>query len=209
MMGMTKTAISGYVQSSLTNVSVSAQKAGVVVKATKPDSTGKFVLAPLDPTKGPYDVVITGPALTTSVIAAVAVTPEQTTQLNAAADAIAVPISSNGTVTGNVGPALARDTAVVRALQAVGSLAAVEVAHVNVTASTGDYSLVLPTAAPRLVTYTTPWNMPITFVAQGGAGSYKLEAGATGYDKQLGSSLINVTAGATVGSQNFTLTKTP
>ncbi len=51
-------------------MTVSAQKDGVVLKATQPDSTGKFVLAPLDPTKSPYDVVISGPALTTSVIAA-------------------------------------------------------------------------------------------------------------------------------------------
>jgi hypothetical protein len=208
MTGMTLTAISGYVQTGLTNVTVTAQKGGVVMKATQPDMAGRFVLAPLDPAKGPYDVVVTGPALTTSVIAAVPVTAEQTTALNTSTTAMTIPTSPNGKAEGNVGPAGARDTAAVRALQAVGTVAAVEVAHVNVTAATGDYSLTLPTAAPRLVTYATPWTTPITFQPQGGAGSYKLEASATGYTKQLGSA-ITVTTGSTLGNQNFTLLVAP
>ncbi len=56
----TLTAIAGYVQTGLTGVTVSAQKNGVVLKATQPNASGQFVLAPLDPMKGPYDVVFTG-----------------------------------------------------------------------------------------------------------------------------------------------------
>ena len=65
MMAMTGTAITGYVQSAPAGMTVSAQKLGVVHRATQPDSTGKFVLGPLDPTKGTYDVVISGPTFST------------------------------------------------------------------------------------------------------------------------------------------------
>ena len=82
----TLTAIAGYVQTGLAGVTVSAQKNGVVLKATQPNANGQFVLAPLDPMKGPYDVVFTGRNLTTSVIAAVPVVAEQTTTLNSVLD---------------------------------------------------------------------------------------------------------------------------
>ena len=205
MMAVTASRIVGYVQSSPTGMTVSAQKNGVVLKATEPDSTGKFTLAPLDPTKSPYDVVISGPALTTSVIAAVPVAADQTTTLNTDVDRMTIPASASGTVTGNLGPAPARDTAAVRALQAVGTVPKVEVGHANVPSDTGNYSLQLPGAEPRLVTYSTPWNMPINFLTPGGtATKYKLEASATGYATQLGLE-ITVPSGGTLGAQNFTL----
>jgi Domain of unknown function (DUF4382) len=181
MMAVTASTIVGYVQSSPTGMTVSAQKSGVVLKATQPDSTGRFVLAPLDPTKSPYDVVIAGPALTTSVIAAVPVTADQTTTLNTDANRMTIPSSASGTVTGNVLPEPARLTAAIRALQAVGTVPVVEVGHATVASDTGNYSLQLPVAEPRLVTYVTPWNLPISFLTPGGiAGKYKLEASATG-----------------------------
>ena len=208
MMAMTGTAIVGYVQSNPIGMTVSAQKAGDVAKATQPDSTGRFVLGPLDPTKGPYDVVITGPALTTSVIAGVPVTADQTTTLNTDTNRMTIPASDFGTVTGNLGPDPARATAALRGLQVAGSVPKVEVGHANVASDTGNYSLQLPVAAPRLVTYTSPWPTSITFVAQSGAAKYKLEASATGYVTQLGSE-ITVPSGGTLGAQNFTLVPAP
>ena len=208
MMAMTGTAIVGYVQSNPIGMTVSAQKAGDVAKATQPDRAGKFVLGPLDPMKGPYDVVITGPALTTSVIAGVPVTADQTTTLNTDTNRMTIPASDFGTVTGNLGPDPARATAALRGLQVAGSVPKVEVGHANVASDTGNYSLQLPVAAPRLVTYTTPWSTSITFVAQGGAAKYKLEASATGYVTQLGSE-ITVPSGGTLGAQNFTLSTPP
>lgn len=211
MMAVTGTAITGYVQSGPTGMTVSAQKNGVVHKATQPDSTGKFVLGPLDATKGPYDVVISGPAFTTSVIAAVPVTADQTTTLNTDAHRMTVPASAFGTVEGNVGPAAARntETAAIRALQAVGAIPAVEVGHVNVAPDTGNYSLRLAVAEPLLVNYATPWNLPIVFQTPGGnAGKYKLEASATGYATQTGS-VITVTDGGTLSAQDFTLVLAP
>jgi len=205
---LTPTAIAGYVQTGVTGVTVSAQKNGVVMKATQPDANGQFVLAPLDPAMSPYDVVFTGENLTTSVIAAVPVVANQTTTLNSSTDRVPMPTSTSGTVTGNVGPAAARDTASVRALQAVGTVPAVEVAHVNVDPLTGDYSLLLPTAAPRLLVYSNPLVTPLAFQEQpASAGMYKLEASATGYQTQLGSE-ITVTFGSILPNQNFTLVPT-
>jgi hypothetical protein len=203
---MSLTAIAGYVQTGLTGVTVSAQKGGVVMKATQPDAqTGKFTLAPLDPAQGPFDVVFTGENLTTSVIASVPVVAGQTTTLNSSTDPVTMPTSTSGTVTGNVGPAGARDTASVRALQTVGTVPVVEVAHVNVDPLTGDYSLLLPTAAPRLLIYSNPLATPLAFQAQAAnAGKYKLEASATDYQTQLGSE-ITVTSGSILPNQNFTL----
>ncbi len=202
---LTATAIAGYVQTGLTGVTVSAQKNGVVLKATQPNASGQFVLAPLDPMKGPYDVVFTGENLTTSVIAGVPVVKEQITTLNSSLDRVTMPTSTSGTVTGNVGPAGARDTGSVRALQTVGTVPVVEVAQVNIDPTTGDYSLFLPTAAPRLLTYSNPMVTPLNFVAQSAnAGKYKLEVSATGYQTQLGAE-ITVTFGSILGGQNFTL----
>jgi hypothetical protein len=211
MIPRTLTAIVGYVETGLTGVTVSAQKDGVVLKATQPmvspdpNLNGKFVLAPLDPTKGPYDVVFTGTSLTTSVIASVPVVAQQTTVLNSNLDRVTMPSSTSGTVTGKLGPAGARDTGSVRALQAVGTVPVVEVAHVNVDPLTGDYSLLLPTAAPRLLVYSNPMVTPLNFQAQNAsAGKYKLEASATAYQTQLGSE-ITVAFGSILLNQNFTL----
>jgi len=201
----TLTGIEGFVQTGLTDVTVSAQKDGVVLKATQPNASGRFVLAPLDPTKGPYDVVFTGTNLTTSVIAGVPVAAGLTTVLNSSLDSVPMPASQSGTLTGNVGPAGARDSAAVRALQTVGTVPAVEVAHVNVDPLTGDYSLFLPTAAPRLLTYSNPMVTPLTFQAQAAsAGKYKLEASAFGHQSQLGSEII-VLFGSILPDQDFTL----
>ena len=205
MIPRTLTGIAGYVQTGLAGVTVSAQKDGVVMKATQPNTSGQFILAPLDPTKGPYDVVFTGTNLTTSVIASVPVVAGQTTTLNSSADSVPMPTSTSGNVTGTVGPAGARDTASVRALQTVGTVPAVEVAQVNVDPLTGDYSLFLPTAAPRLLVYSNPMVTPLNFQAQNAtAGKYKLEASATGYQTQLGSE-ITAAFGSILPNQNFTL----
>jgi hypothetical protein len=205
MIPRTLTAITGYVQTGLTGVTVTAQKNGIVLKGTQPAANGYFALAPLDPSKGPYDVVFTGTNLTTSVIAAVPVAPEQTTVLNSSADSVTMPTSQSGTVNGNVGPAGTHETGSVRALQAVGAVPAIEVAAVNVDSITGNYSLFLPTAAPRLLAYANPMVTPLGFQPQAAsAGKYKVEASATGYVTQLG---IEVTAifGAITLVPNFTL----
>lgn len=120
-----------------------------------------------------------------------------------------MPSSPSGTAAGKVGPQGAAATGSVRALQKVGSGPTVEVAHVNVDPMAGVYSLLLPTAAPRLLTYSNPMVTPLNFQAQDdSARKYKLEASATGYVTQLGGE-ITVTFGSLLGGQDFSLVGVP
>lgn len=193
IMPMTLTKIVGYVETGVKGVNVSAQKDGVVYRATQPNASGQFVLGPVDPTKGQYDVVIAGKDRTTAVISGVPVAAEQTTTLNGPGNAVSMPTSPSGSVSGTVSPAAAAATGSVRALQTVGGVAAVETAHTNTDTTTGMYSLSLPTAAPRLLAYSNPLATPLNFQVQGAnAAKYRLEASASGYKASLGSEIIAV-----------------
>jgi hypothetical protein len=212
MIPRTLTAIVGYVAMGLTDITVTAQNGGVVVKATQPNpTTGQFVLGPLN--QNTYDVVITGKDRTTAVIAAVGVQLDQVTTLNSSAQPISMPLSPSGLVRGKVLPLLAAATegAEVRALQPVGTVPLVEIAYtMTFDATTGAYELSLPVAAPRLATWSTTMINPVPLVPQdGNAAKYKLQALASGYNS---SALKDVTVSATVPQtdQDFTLTlKTP
>jgi hypothetical protein len=65
--------IVGFVDPALANAAtnVSAQSAGVVIKATPPDATAQFALYPVPP--GNYDLVVTSPGRVTAVITGVPV----------------------------------------------------------------------------------------------------------------------------------------
>lgn len=202
----TGTAIAGVVDTSMTNVTVSAQKDGVVLRATRPAADGRFLLAPVDPKQTSYDVVFTAPDHTTMVVTSVPVILDKVTTVNSTP--LTMTASPSGTVTGAVSPAAAAATGSVRALQKVGSIPAIEVAHVNTNPQTGEYSLKLPTAAPMLATYSAATPPVLSFVAQAGAGLYTLEASATGYSTKLGSE-VTVPANATLSAQNFELTTAP
>jgi hypothetical protein len=116
-----------------------------------------------------------------------------------------MPTSPSGTVSGNVGPAGTHETGSVRALQVVGTVPSIEVASVNVDSTTGNYSLFLPTAGPRLLTYSNPMITPLDFQAQAtSAGKYKVEASAAGYATQL-SSDVTAVFGAVTPVPDFTL----
>jgi len=174
--------IVGSIDPALTNVVVSAQKNGSVVRTTIPSSTGQFVLAYLDVANSPYDVVITSPARGTSVVPAVPVSTAAVTPLGT------VPLPDAGapasrTASGTLGPTLAREAGLVRALQVVGAVPKVEVATVNVDGLSGDYALTLPTAVPLLAPFST--TLPLAFAAAPSPEPvYTLEARATGYITQ-------------------------
>jgi len=212
MIPRTLTAIVGYVDTGLTDITVTAQNGGVVAKATQPNpTTGQFVLGPLNPNT--YDVVITGKDRTTAVVAAVGVKLDQVTTLNSSAGPINMPPSPSGAVRGDVAPLIAATTegTEVRALQAVGTVPQVEIAYtMTFDATTGAYELSLPVAAPRLATWSTTMVNSIPLVPQDvNAAKYKLEASAPGYNT---SALKDVTVSATTPQtdQDFTLTlKTP
>lgn len=178
-------AISGYAvtDAPAADVKVSAQSGGVVVKETVVASGAKFNLAPI--AAGNYDVVFTAAGHVTRVVAAVPAFTAGDTVMSTSLAPIALPVSATGTVGGTVTPAEA--LASVRALQAIGTTAIVEVASVNADGLTGAYAFTLPTAAIELASpvwpappITAPPAYAFTAVA-GTAGLYTLGAAATGY----------------------------
>ena len=175
--------ITGYVDAALTGVTVSAQKAGVESRATVADANGRFVIAFLDPAQSPYDVVFTAAGRSTAVVAAVPVTSTAGAELSRIDAPIALPESAERSVSGTVGPLAARGSALVRARQVVGSAGEVEVGRANANATSGAYSLSLPTSRPRLAAYST--RLPLSFSSVGSAGVYLLDASADGYLPRL------------------------
>lgn len=207
----TGTAIAGVVDTTMTDVTVSAQSGGVVLRATRPATDGRFLLAPVpvpvSPNPASYDVVFTAPGRTTMVVTNVPVILDKVTTVNSTG--LTMTASPSGTVTGTVLPTAAAATGSVRALQKVGSIPAIEVAHANANPlsgpNSGAYSLKLPTAAPMLAPYSTATPPVLSFVSQAGPGRYTLEASATGYLTKLGSE-VTVSADTTLPGQDFILT---
>jgi Domain of unknown function (DUF4382) len=198
----TTTGIVGTVDPALVGVTVSAQKNGVVVRSTTPNASGNFVLSGLDPAQSPFDVAFTATGLATAVVTAVPVTAGATTSISTTAAPVTLPVSTTGIANGKVLPIAASGG--VRALQVVGSVPKIEVAHVNADATTGNYSLTLATTAPRLATYAT--TLPLIFNPQpGSAANYTLEASAIGYVTQT--KAVTVSAAPVVN--DFTLAATP
>jgi len=193
-------AIVGTVDPALIGVTVSVQKNGAVVRSTTPNANGDFVLSGLDPAQSPFDVVFTATSATTSVVTATPVTAGASTRISTTP--ITLPAAVTGVANGKVLPIAA--SASIRALQAVGSVPKIEVAHDNADATIGNYSFTLPTTAPLLATYST--TLPLTFSSQAAsAANYTLEAFATGYATQSKA----VTIGAVPVVNDFTLVAVP
>jgi Domain of unknown function (DUF4382) len=198
----TTTAIVGVVDPMVSGVTVSAQKGGVVVRSTTPNAVGDFVLSGLDVAQSPFDVVFTAEGRASAVIATVPVSSSATTRVSTTAAPITLSTSLMGIARGKVLPLDVG--AAVRALQAVGTVPKVEIAHDNADALTGDYSLSLPREAARLAAFST--TLPLAFAPQNGtAAAYTLEAFATGYVTQT----KGVTVGATNAVNDFTLVLAP
>jgi len=100
----TTTAIVGTVVPLLTGVTVAAQKNGVVVRSTTPNTVGDFVLSGLDVTRSPFDVVFTANGRASAVIAAVPVASSATTRVSSTAAPIMLPTSLMGVAKGKVLP---------------------------------------------------------------------------------------------------------
>lgn len=158
--------------------SVSAQVDGVPVRATAPDANGRFELFPIR--TGTYDLVVTSTGRVNAVMTAVPVTAAGATNVSSDTVRIDPPASAasavvSGTVTGGD---LTRQ---VRAVQSLTSGTRMEVGYVNPDATTGAYSMRLPTAAPASVVYAAS-PPSITFTSDlPRAGAYRIEASATGY----------------------------
>ena len=189
-----QTLISGY-------TSVSLQQGGVVVKATTPDTAGKFLLKPVAP--GSYTLVMTAPGRTTAVVTGVTVAAETVTSVNASGTPFNPPASATGTVTGT-----APVDTLVRALQPLtpaltgGTATTVEIAGQFVNGTTGSYSYVLPVAAPLIAPYVSVSNLLAFTADTAAAGKYTVQANLTGFANKT-VVLAPLASGATITS-NFT-----
>ena len=166
-------AVAGFVDASLANGStaVSLQQGGVVIKATAPDSTGKFLLQPVG--AGSYSLVLTAPGRTTAVITNVAVGTDTVTTVNASGTAFSLPVSTTGTAKGS-----APVDTLVRALQVLSSGTTVEVAGRFVDGITGAYSFPLAVNAPLVAPYVAAPSALVFTSDTAVSGRYTLRASA-------------------------------
>lgn len=193
--------IDGYVDTSLlnptnsNNVMVYAeQQNGEIVRSTTPDpTTGKFVLARLDP--GNYDVVITANGYATSVITGVDVaTASSVVDVSGSGNPIGLtstlPTPGTGSIWGKVYPLppLSNDVTAYVAAQQQLTLANAPTITVQTQAAdpvTGAYTLTLPLAPPEVVAYPSPPPVTpttLTFSSDTAvAGQYQVQASAEGY----------------------------
>lgn len=166
----------GYVDPSIasSSTSVSLQSAGVPIKATVPDSTGRFVLYPVP--VGTYDLVVTSADHVTAVMTGVPVITTAFTTVNSASLPIAPAAATVRTVAGTVNPA----TATVRALQALTLGPTIEASWAPVDGTSGAFTFTLPIEAPVTTLYV-PNPVSLGFVADAtAAGKYTLEANSGG-----------------------------
>ena len=167
--------VTGFMDTGLVNTttSVSLQQGGVVVKATTPDSAGKFLLQPVAP--GNYTLVMTAPGRTTAVVTSVAVASDTVTPVNASGTVFMLPVSAMGTVTGSA-PA----ETLVRAVQALTSGLTVEVTGRFVDDTTGSYVYPLAVNAPIVAPYVVSPNLLVFNADTAVAGKYSLQASLNG-----------------------------
>ncbi len=166
----------GFVDASLANglASASLQQAGVVVRATVSDSSGRLLLQPVSP--GTYTLVLTAAGKTTLVVTGVPVVTDTVTSVNTLASALLPASSATGILTGTVTTAA---TTSLRALQAFSATATMEVTN-RLLAADNSYSYTLPVASPRVAPYVAlPGTLSFTPYAPA-AGIYTLQATADG-----------------------------
>lgn len=171
---------------------VFAEQGGVIVRGTVADSSGHFVLSPLEQSSGAgsYDVVIVNGGKATDIIQGVPVVASAITTLSTAAVPFTLAVSATGTVSGTVNPAA---NAALDAAQSV-SGASYDIATTNADSSTGAYDFVLPVAAPQLAPYSA--TLPITPApVAAAAGLYTISA--TSAAGNTASAPAGVTAGGT------------
>lgn len=169
----------GYVDPALgvASTQVSLQQAGVPVKATAPDATGKFVLYPVP--VGTYDLVVTSAGHATALVTGVPVVDTAYTTVGAAALPIVPPTATPRDVTGSVAPA----TATVRTLQTFNGGPTIEAAWSPVDATSGAFAATLPIGAPVRAAYAAnpvAWAFTADPTA---AGKYTVEATSAGVVK--------------------------
>lgn len=189
--------VSGFVAGSLASAStsVSLQQGGVVIRATVPDTGGRFQLQPVAP--GNYTLVMTSPGRATTVVTGVPVSPDSVTTLNNSGTALTSAVSATGLIQGN-----APTNTLVRVLQPLTVGTSVEVAGKFVDGITGNYSYSAAVGAPMVAAYVPP-PASLTFVADtAAAGKYTLAANLSGFPDKT--AVLPVLAASAAITTNFT-----
>jgi len=179
---------------------ISAQTGGAIVRATNPDSTGRFVLYPL--AAGTYDVVISGLGRVPAVITGVPASDSASTDLNSsAATAIDAPVSATHTATGTVTTGTTPVDARVTVLKNYTGGPSVVIAGAPADATTGGLAYTLPTSAAVRAPFVAN-NGALTFTNDPAAptGQYTIAVAAGGTSK---SAVVDVT-GADSAPVTFT-----
>lgn len=144
----------GYVSPALaaSTTTVSVQFNGVSVKATPPDSTGKFVLYPVP--VGTYDLVVNAQGRVTATITGVPVTATAYTYVNASSAVIDPPVSAMHIASGTVATTgVSPIDATVNVIKKYTGGPNVVVAGAPVDGSSGAFSYSLPGGAPVKTSY--------------------------------------------------------
>ena len=186
----------GFVDMTLANGNtlVSLQQGGVIVKATAPDSAGKFLLQPVSP--GTYDLVIAAPGQATLVVTDVVVADGLVTPLDTSTTRFALTASASGTANGTITTATTPIDATVDARQTLTGGHVIDVGAAVADGTAGTYAIVLPVGAPMVAAYVAAPGT-LSFAADTAvAGKYGLNAVSGGVTKTAGP--ITLTAGGTV-----------
>lgn len=194
----TVSGVAGYVDpATLANgaTSLSLQQAGVVIKATTPDSTGRFLLQPVAP--GDYMLVMTAPGRSTAIVTHVPVAANSVTSINVSGTPLNSPASPSGTANG-----VAPVETLVRALQTLTGGATAEVAGRFVDADTGVYTYPLVVSAPLVAPYVAAPGLLVFAADAPVAGKYTLKASLAGFADKT-AVLGTLAASATIAT-NFT-----
>jgi hypothetical protein len=167
----------GYVAPALatSGTTVSVQLNGVPVKATPPDATGKFTLYPVP--AGTYDLVVNANGRATATITSVPVTAAAVTTVNASTAPIDPPASAMHSASGKVVLATTPIDATVHLSKAYTGGPTVEVAALPVDATTGAFTLSVPSGAPVKTAYVaSATTLAFTADAATPTGKYTLQA---------------------------------
>lgn len=189
------TGIQGFVAApaGATQVQVSAQQGGAVVRATAPDSTGHFMLPYLP--VGSYTLVVSGNGIGASVVTGVPVASASgLTAVNDATSPIVPLPSPMRSVTGTVLQGTTPQTdANVRALQTLSEGTTVELAQSPVDGTAATFSLLLPTLAPQRTTFFG--SVLGSFVSDSVGATMRVQATAPGLTPAESASFNLLTAG--------------
>ena len=202
------TQIEGYVDPAIaSSVVVSTRDPAQQLRATVPDSTGRFVIAYL-PENTNYTVVVSGTGRTTAAVTGVPVSiGTGRTILNTSSAPIAPPVSPTAQVTGTVSNAASTllTEASVNAQQSLSTLQALDVAWGNVDPANAQYTLSLPLAAPLAAAYAGQGGT-LSFTADSATpGVYKVYGTAEGYTTQTTDPSVTLGAAGSTTTKNLVL----